>query len=194
MKKESTQDRIKEVALILFARNGFEGTSLSDIAKGVGIKKPSLYAHYKSKEDLFLGVIHKVSVDYNAFFVKTAERLSNQSPEKQLYDLLHENTEYLRNDEMGLIFKRMMLFPPETLRKEIAQMFEKTENVMKRVIKSILEQMLPNEEWERVFDAYLCLLDGMFEQIFYYSPEEHNKRLENSWTLFIRGVHSREEK
>ncbi|MFK3960250.1 TetR/AcrR family transcriptional regulator [Guptibacillus hwajinpoensis] len=194
MKKESTQDRIKEVALILFARNGFEGTSLSDIAKGVGIKKPSLYAHYKSKEDLFLGVIHKVSVDYNAFFVKTAERLSYQLPEKQLYDLLRENTEYLRNDEMGLIFKRMMLFPPESLRKEIAQMFEKTENVMERVIKSILEQMLPNEEWERVFDAYLCLLDGMFEQIFYYSPEEHNKRLENSWSLFIRGVHSKEEK
>ncbi|WP_273853692.1 TetR/AcrR family transcriptional regulator [Guptibacillus spartinae] len=193
MQKDSTQDRIKEVALILFARKGFEGTSLSDIASGVGIKKPSLYAHYKSKEDLFLGVIHKVSVDYNAFVIKTVEERRDQQPEDQLYHLLYNNTNYLRNDEMGLIFKRMMLFPPESLRADIYDMFEKTENVMREVIKSILIKMVPEEEWEQVFDAYLCLLDGVFEQVFYYSPEEHQKRLENSWTLFIQGVHRKEE-
>lgn len=193
MQKDSTQDRIKEVALILFARKGFEGTSLSDIASGVGIKKPSLYAHYKSKEDLFLGVIHKVSVDYNAFVIKTVEERRDQQPEDQLYHLLYKNTNYLRNDEMGLIFKRMMLFPPESLRADIYDMFEKTEDVMREVIKSILIKMVPEEEWEQVFDAYLCLLDGVFEQVFYYSPEEHQKRLENSWTLFIQGVHRKEE-
>ncbi len=193
MKKDSTQDRIKEVALILFARKGFEGTSLSEIASGVGIKKPSLYAHYKSKEDLFLAVIHKVSVDYNAFFIKTAEELSDRIPEDQLYYLLHKNTSYLRNDELGLIFKRMMLFPPESLRPDIYAMFEKTEDVMRQVIQSILVQMVHEEEWEQVFDAYLCLLDGVFEQVFYYSPEEHKKRLENSWSAFIKGVYSREE-
>ena len=193
MQKDSTQDRIREVALILFARKGFDGTSLSDIAAGVGIKKPSLYAHYKSKEDLFLGVLHKVSVDYNAFVIKTVEEKRDQQPENQLYHLLHKNTNYLRNDEMGLIFKRMMLFPPESLRADIYDMFEKTEDVMREVIKSILIKMVPEEEWEQVFDAYLCLLDGVFEQVFYYSPEEHQKRLENSWTLFIQGVHRKEE-
>ena len=193
MQKDSTQDRIKQVALILFARKGFEGTSLSDIASGVGIKKPSLYAHYKSKEDLFLGVIHKVSVDYNEFVIKTVEERSDQNPEDQLYHLLHKNTNYLRNDEMGLIFKRMMLFPPESLRADIYDMFEKTENVMREVIKSILIKMVPDDEWEQVFDAYLCLLDGVFEQVFYYSPEEHQKRLENSWTVFIQGVQRKEE-
>ena len=194
MKKDSTQNRIKEVALILFARKGFEGTSLSDIASGVGIKKPSLYAHYKNKEDLFLGVIHKVFVDYNAFLIKTGEELSDQRPENQLYQLLHKNTNYLRNDELGLIFKRMMLFPPESLRTDIYAMFEKTEDVIRQVIKSILVQMVNEEEWEQVFDAYLCMLDGVFEQVFYYSPEEHKKRLENSWSVFIQGVYSREEK
>ncbi|WP_347551994.1 TetR/AcrR family transcriptional regulator [Pseudalkalibacillus hwajinpoensis] len=188
-----TQERIKETALTLFARNGFEGTSLSDIASGVGIKKPSLYAHFKNKEDLFLSVIHKVTVDYNAFFEQTAVKVADMQPEEQLYRLLLKNTEYLRNDEMGLIFKRMMLFPPETLRSDLHSMFEKTEDVMRSVIKSILVQMVGNTEWERIFDAYLCLLDGVFEQVFYYSPDEHQKRLENSWTLFIGGVHSRME-
>lgn len=193
MKEESTQNKIKDTALSLFARKGFEGTSLSDIASGVGIKKPSLYAHFKNKEDLFLGVIYKVTVDYNEFFANEAERLKGESPENQLYYLLVKNTEYLRNDELGLIFKRMMLFPPESLREEIYQMFEKTEEVMKSVIKSILMQMDRHKDWEQVFDAYLCLLDGVFEQVFYYSPEEHQKRLENSWSLFIKGVHCRTE-
>ncbi|MDQ0484467.1 TetR/AcrR family transcriptional regulator [Guptibacillus hwajinpoensis] len=193
MKEESTQNKIKDTALSLFARKGFEGTSLSDIASGVGIKKPSLYAHFKNKEDLFLGVIYKVTVDYNEFFANEAERLNGESPENQLYYLLVKNTEYLRNDELGLIFKRMMLFPPESLREEIYQMFEKTEEVMKSVIKSILMQMDRHKDWEQVFDAYLCLLDGVFEQVFYYSPEEHQKRLENSWSLFINGVHCRTE-
>ncbi len=190
MKEESTQDRIKEVALSLFARKGFEGTSLSDIALGVGIKKPSLYAHFKNKEDLFLGVIHKVTVDYNAFFEKTALELKDAIPEDQLYHLLLKNTEYLRHDEKGLIFKRMMLFPPEPMKNEIYQMFETTEEVMRTVIRSILVHMDHIEDWERVFDAYLCLLDGVFEQVFYYSPDEHKKRLENSWALFLSGVHS----
>lgn len=193
MKEESTQNKIKDTALSLFARKGFEGTSLSDIASGVGIKKPSLYAHFKNKEDLFLGVIYKVTVDYNEFFANEAERLNGESPENQLYYLLVKNTEYLRNDELGLIFKRMLLFPPESLKEEIYQMFEKTEEVMKCVIESILMQMDRHKDWEQVFDAYLCLLDGVFEQVFYYSPEEHQKRLENSWSLFINGVHCKTE-
>ena len=68
-------------------------------------------------------------------------------------------------------------------------MFETTEEVMRTVIRSILVHLDHIEDWERVFDAYLCLLDGVFEQVFYYSPEEHKKRLENSWALFLGGVH-----
>lgn len=185
---QDTQECIKEKALMLFAQKGFEGTSLSDIAKEVGIKKPSLYAHFKNKEDLFLGVIHKVTIDYNAFFKQTAEDIKALEPEKQLYTLLIKNTAYLQNDELGLIFKRMLLFPPESLRTEIYEMFETTESVMKNVVDSILEKMDGQLDWKQVFDAYLCLLDGVFEQLFYYSPEEHSKRLENSWALFINGI------
>ncbi|WP_377891146.1 TetR/AcrR family transcriptional regulator [Alkalihalobacillus sp. R86527] len=185
---QETQKVIKEKALILFAQKGFEGTSLNDIADEVGIKKPSLYAHFKNKEDLFLGVINKVTIDYNTFFEQTAKDIETVQPEKQLYTLLVKNTAYLQNHELGLIFKRMMLFPPESLRSEIYEMFQSTEEVMKSVVYSILEKMDVQLDWDQIFDAYLCLLDGVFEQQFYYSKEEHSKRVENSWTLFINGI------
>ena len=47
----STKEKILDAALTLFAENGYDGTSVEQIANIVGIKAPSLYKHYKSKED-----------------------------------------------------------------------------------------------------------------------------------------------
>ena len=43
----STKEKILDAALTLFAENGYDGTSVEQIANIVGIKAPSLYKHYK---------------------------------------------------------------------------------------------------------------------------------------------------
>ena len=48
----STKEKILDAALSLFAENGYDGTSVEQIAGIVGIKAPSLYKHYKGKEDI----------------------------------------------------------------------------------------------------------------------------------------------
>ncbi len=48
----SMKETIKTVAVDLFYRQGYFATSISDIAKGCGIQKASIYYHYLSKEDL----------------------------------------------------------------------------------------------------------------------------------------------
>ena len=52
--------KIRDVALSHFAHFGYEGAALSKIAEEVGIKKPTIYAHYKGKDDLFLSVVQYV--------------------------------------------------------------------------------------------------------------------------------------
>ncbi|SDN00065.1 TetR/AcrR family transcriptional regulator [Acetanaerobacterium elongatum] len=47
-----TQQQILEAASDLFARNGYEGVSVREIAEKVGIKESSLYNHFKSKSDI----------------------------------------------------------------------------------------------------------------------------------------------
>ncbi len=52
-----TRDKITEAALTLFAENGFNGTSVKQIADAVGIKDASLYKHYKSKQEIFDSIV-----------------------------------------------------------------------------------------------------------------------------------------
>ena len=53
----STKEKILETALTLFAQNGYDGTSVEQIAQDVGIKAPSLYKHFKGKEDILNSLI-----------------------------------------------------------------------------------------------------------------------------------------
>ncbi len=55
-----TVDKIRKAALIKFTEKGYEGASLSDIAQEVGIKKQSIYSHFKNKDALFLDVMNQV--------------------------------------------------------------------------------------------------------------------------------------
>lgn len=47
-----TTRRILDAAADLFARNGYDGVSVREIAEKVGIKESSLYNHFKSKSDI----------------------------------------------------------------------------------------------------------------------------------------------
>ena len=49
----STGERIVYEALVLFSKKGYSDVYVAEIASAVGIKAPSLYKHFKSKQDIF---------------------------------------------------------------------------------------------------------------------------------------------
>ena len=55
-----TKERILLAALDLFAREGFEAVSVSDIAARLGVTKGALYRHYKSKRDIFDSILARM--------------------------------------------------------------------------------------------------------------------------------------
>jgi AcrR family transcriptional regulator len=52
----STRERILDVALDLFTEQGFDGTSMREIAERLHITKPSIYYHFASKEEILMAL------------------------------------------------------------------------------------------------------------------------------------------
>jgi AcrR family transcriptional regulator len=64
---------IKSVAIDLFYRQGYFATSISDIARGSGIQKASIYYHYQSKEDLLFSILESTMDDLTDYVRENLE-------------------------------------------------------------------------------------------------------------------------
>lgn len=72
---------IREAALELFARLGFEATTMADIGTAVGIRGPSLYKHVESKQELLSGIMIGTMADLLAAH-RTAVETSGDPTER----------------------------------------------------------------------------------------------------------------
>jgi AcrR family transcriptional regulator len=86
-KQKDTRTTILQTAVLLFARTGYSGVSMRDIAKAVGISAAALYHHFPDKDSLYLSAVE------HACSAKTLQsRLALEatgSPETRLGDFIH---------------------------------------------------------------------------------------------------------
>ena len=57
MAKKNTKEKIFDVSIDLFSQYGYDGVSIRQIAKEVGIKESSIYNHYQSKESILESIL-----------------------------------------------------------------------------------------------------------------------------------------
>ena len=72
MEMSPSKRKILDEALKLFSINGYEATSIGQIMDAVGIKKASMYSHFKSKQEILDTLIEEMAQRYeaHALFVK----------------------------------------------------------------------------------------------------------------------------
>mgnify|MGYP000707656806 CR=1 FL=1 len=63
-KDEEKRKAILASATCLFMENGFDGTSMVDVAKAAGVSKQTVYSHFSSKQQLFKSAIDAKMEDY----------------------------------------------------------------------------------------------------------------------------------
>ena len=79
----STKELILEEALRQFSEKGFAGTSMSEIAKPLGITKAALYKHFESKQQIFDEIIAESENRYAEIFEKLSIHFDGGQPYKQ---------------------------------------------------------------------------------------------------------------
>jgi AcrR family transcriptional regulator len=62
-----TRARIQQIALELFTEQGYDKTSLREIAEHLGVTKAALYYHFRSKEDLFRAILDDYRREMDAY-------------------------------------------------------------------------------------------------------------------------------
>ena len=66
----NTKELILTDALDLFSEKGFDGVSVREIAKKVGVRESALYKHFKSKQEILIKIVEKMSLQVHDVYKK----------------------------------------------------------------------------------------------------------------------------
>jgi AcrR family transcriptional regulator len=194
--KNDNKQLIKDVALDLFGQKGYEDTSLTEIANAVGIKKPSIYNHFRSKEDIFMEVIEDLSVSEVTAYKNASKKMNINEPLKNVRILFDLFCHRLVTTKEALLWKRVTFFPPEVFKDLIQKQFIHFEQVTTAILVSIYQEgqkqkLFSDIEEDEFIASFLCLVDGVFLEHHYYTEEIFRQRIESAWKVYELGISSR---
>ena len=184
-----SSQKIKDVAIELFCERGYEGASLADIAEVVGIKKSSIYNHYKNKDDLFLHIFER-SCQEEINHVKkvlSKEQIATKDQFMQRFLMLSKHR-VLNNVGARFVF-RFTMFPPhhfvDVLGKKITQFIEDLHKVIFDAIEeSNLFSHLSPEELFELSSHYTILLQGTYVEGLTHSFSTPSLKIAPTWNHF----------
>ena len=109
----TTKQKIVEEALVLFSEKGYSDVYVSDIASAVGIKAPSLYKHFKNKQEIFDAILEELKTGYTEHTASLGIDGNNSATDAGIYTGLTEEAFIEMGKNLFLYFlhdKHMKLF------------------------------------------------------------------------------------
>ncbi|MCC3860243.1 TetR/AcrR family transcriptional regulator [Pseudemcibacter aquimaris] len=132
MRKDTIErrKRILNAAIECYKDVGVQFSSLGMVADVAGVTRPTVYAHFSSKENLFSEVMNIVEEQYAAQPLPKYE--NGECPKKQIFDFFRAYIENVTNDENMKLYRALVM---EALRKkELAPEYEELSNLSQLII------------------------------------------------------------
>jgi AcrR family transcriptional regulator len=187
-----SSELIRKSALKCFSINGYEGTSLSMITDELGMKKQSVYAHYRSKEDIFMSVLDSVLEEELDFMRNYFGGEFENAAECFDGFVTRVKERSLSEKEGNIMFiLRTSYMPPEKMRGEVSAKTHVYWEALEEMVCSVLEgSFMDKEELRSRTLAMTTLIDGLLSALLYCGTEVLESRQKACSELFIKPVYS----
>ena len=166
MERGNTKQEILEVSLNLFSVNGFEATSISQIANAVGIRKASLYSHFENKQAILDALVKEVLEQYAAHSIfavtdwgKDTDNLpltpddAVQMIQGQIRYILHDP--YISKARKLLVIEQFR--NSELAKLQTKQNYSDVLQYFTELVKRLIRQGVLAEDDSEIMAAQLCL-------------------------------------
>jgi AcrR family transcriptional regulator len=165
--RANTRERLLSAARSAFARSGFHGASVEEIASEAGFSTGALYSNFDGKEDLFL-VLMEREIDEHAREIAEAVRARASVAERAQGGARQWMSTIEREPELLLLFMEFWAYGVRdpSVRPKVAARFAQMREVLTRLIADAvrefdLELAIPAEQLAIAVDA---LADGIARQ------------------------------
>lgn len=182
-----TKAHILAEARRVFARRGYAEASLREIAEAVGIKTPSLYAHFPSKEALYEAVYAEVIVDHTAFFDELVHTSVELEPLQRLRHLLGGIEAYYHDrSELAEFSLRAAVAEYGPIGETLREIFLTSETSLAAAVRCAYDDgvsagaFAPGDP-EGFTALVFVIMEGLFLQLTHYSPDVYRARFEDAW-------------
>jgi len=141
------RDELLDAAQRLFARNGYDGTSVAQIIAELGVSKGAFYHYFNSKEDLLEALACR--------FAKTTAAQADallRDPTMDAFSRLTAFMGTMRRHKVDNVAELRATFEP-LFRAENLQLYEKTHRAVTEVVRPILTRIIVEGVAEQTFDT-----------------------------------------
>lgn len=190
MGRRNTKQEILEASLELFSVQGYEATSISQIANAVGIRKASLYSHFENKQAILDELVKEVLEQYaehsifaNADWEKNsdAEEKPPLTPDSAVHMILGQ-IRYILHDHSICRARKMLVieqFQNRSLaRLQTKQNYSDVLQYFTGLMKQLIRQGVLTEDDPEIMAAQLCLPISVWINLCDREPEREQEVLE----------------
>ncbi len=188
-----TAKKIKQSTLELIAQRGYSETTLSLIAERVGIKKPSIYSHFQSKEDIFFCILEDETKNLKMYIESIFDDIEKCELEEMLYIITYKFANYFnKNKTLAKFWNIVMYFPPYSLEQEFKFEFNLVKDKICKYIYINIKERHKNEKFDEekmknIMYAYELILRGILTMII-YDNDFNMEKIRSLCIIYFNGI------
>ncbi|SHF15860.1 TetR/AcrR family transcriptional regulator [Alkalibacter saccharofermentans] len=186
------KNQILDEAFSLFSEKGTL-FSMQELAKAVGMKAPSLYNYYASKNDLLHDLIAQEIDRYYMFFNRLFENESETS-EQLIKDVFYSVIDYY-SDQLKAKFRRRLGMIDGNHRQYIKEILAKNDEVIILKLRNVFEDcinkgVIPDHNVDQTLFHYYFVLQGIISNSIYYEKgdKHYANAIDSTWESFWAGL------